>query len=100
MWARPRDEAVGEVGFHRQGLADSEFRHHHEAQAVCEAIDLVTRALEEIEGLALLVRCCPVNACELLPVSPFGLARTSGHIGFLGHGSIVEFRNIRIKELR
>jgi HEAT repeat protein len=29
-----------------------------------------------------------------------GLARTRGHIGFLGHGSIVEFRNIRIRELR
>jgi len=28
-----------------------------------------------------------------------GLARKSGHIGFLGHGSLVEFRNIRIKEL-
>lgn len=28
-----------------------------------------------------------------------GLARTSGHIGFLGHRSHVEFRNIRIKEL-
>lgn len=28
-----------------------------------------------------------------------GLARPSGHIGFLGHGSRVEFRNIRIKEL-
>jgi hypothetical protein len=28
-----------------------------------------------------------------------GLARTSGHIGFLGHGSHVEFRNIRIKQL-
>ncbi len=28
-----------------------------------------------------------------------GLARTSGHIGFLGHRSYVEFRNIRIKEL-
>jgi HEAT repeat protein len=28
-----------------------------------------------------------------------GLKRESGHIGFLGHGSIVEFRNIRIKEL-
>ena len=26
-----------------------------------------------------------------------GLSRTSGHIGFLGHGSLVEFRNIRIK---
>jgi hypothetical protein len=29
-----------------------------------------------------------------------GLSRTSGHIGFLGHGSAVEFRNIRIRELR
>lgn len=29
-----------------------------------------------------------------------GLARTSGHIGFLGHGTRVEFRNIRIKELK
>lgn len=28
-----------------------------------------------------------------------GLARTSGHIGFLGHGTRVEFRNIRLKEL-
>lgn len=27
-----------------------------------------------------------------------GLLRTSGHIGFLGHGSVVKFRNIRIKE--
>lgn len=29
-----------------------------------------------------------------------GLARTSGHIGFLGHGTRVEFRRIRIKELK
>lgn len=29
-----------------------------------------------------------------------GLKRTTGHIGFLGHGSHVEFRNIRIKELK
>ncbi len=28
-----------------------------------------------------------------------GLKRESGHIGFLGHGSVVEFRNIRIREL-
>ena len=28
-----------------------------------------------------------------------GLARTKGHIGFLGHGARVEFRNLRIKEL-
>jgi hypothetical protein len=29
-----------------------------------------------------------------------GLARPSGHIGFLGHGSRLEFRNIRIREIR
>jgi hypothetical protein len=28
-----------------------------------------------------------------------GASRTSGHIGFLGHGTRVEFRNIRIQEL-
>jgi hypothetical protein len=28
-----------------------------------------------------------------------GVKRSSGHIGFLGHGSRVEFRNVRIKEL-
>lgn len=36
---------------------------------------------------------------EVLKKHP-GLARTSGHIGFLGHNDFVEFRNIRIKELR
>jgi HEAT repeat protein len=29
-----------------------------------------------------------------------GLERTTGHIGFLGHGSYVEFCNIRVKELK
>lgn len=29
-----------------------------------------------------------------------GLARDKGHLGFLGHGDRVEFRNIRIKELQ
>ncbi len=28
-----------------------------------------------------------------------GLTRTSGHLGFLGHGAAVEFRNLRVKEL-
>lgn len=28
-----------------------------------------------------------------------GLKRTSGHIGFLGHGARIEFRNLRIKDL-
>jgi hypothetical protein len=29
-----------------------------------------------------------------------GLKRHSGHIGFLGHGSVVRFRNLRINELK
>ena len=29
-----------------------------------------------------------------------GLGRKKGHIGFLGHGDIVRFRNIRIKEIQ
>ncbi len=28
-----------------------------------------------------------------------GLKNSKGHIGFLGHGSVVRFRNLRIKEL-
>jgi HEAT repeat protein len=28
-----------------------------------------------------------------------GLKRNSGHIGFLGHGSVVRFKNIRVKDL-
>jgi hypothetical protein len=28
-----------------------------------------------------------------------GLARTTGHIGFLGHGDVVRFKNMRIKRL-
>jgi hypothetical protein len=39
-----------------------------------------------------------VKDAQLLREHP-GLARSKGHIGFLGHGSRVEFRNIRIKEL-
>ncbi len=35
---------------------------------------------------------------EVLKKHP-GLGRTSGHIGFLGHGALLEFRNIRVKEL-
>ena len=38
-----------------------------------------------------------VKDAELLKQHP-GLQRTRGHVGFLGHGSRVEFRNIRIKE--
>lgn len=39
-----------------------------------------------------------VKDSEVLKKHP-GLARNSGHIGFLGHGALLEFRNIRVKEL-
>ncbi len=39
-----------------------------------------------------------VQEPEVLKKHP-GLARTSGHLGFLGHGTRVEFRNISIKDL-
>ncbi len=40
-----------------------------------------------------------VKEPEILERHP-GLARQTGHVGFLGHGTRVEFRNIRIRELR
>jgi hypothetical protein len=36
---------------------------------------------------------------EVLKKHP-GLQRTSGHIAFLGHNDYIEFRNIRVKELK
>ena len=33
------------------------------------------------------------------PEGSRGIANTKGHVGFLGHGARVEFRNMRIKEL-
>ncbi len=40
-----------------------------------------------------------VTDTEVLKKHP-GLARTTGRIGFLGHNSRIEFRNIRVKTLR
>ncbi|MEO6237244.1 MAG: DUF1080 domain-containing protein, partial [Vicinamibacterales bacterium] len=34
------------------------------------------------------------------PEGSRGIANTTGHIGLLGHGARVEFRNLRIKELK
>jgi hypothetical protein len=28
-----------------------------------------------------------------------GLKNAKGHIGFLGHGDVIEFRNLRVKDL-
>ena len=39
-----------------------------------------------------------VTDAEAIQKHP-GMFRPKGHIGFLGHGSLVEFRNIRVREL-
>jgi len=49
-------------------------------------------------GVAVDANLDDVKDPEILKKHP-GLARTKGRIGFLGHHSHVEFRNIRIKEL-
>ncbi|MGH9370783.1 MAG: hypothetical protein ACRD15_04555 [Vicinamibacterales bacterium] len=36
---------------------------------------------------------------SLRPEGSRGIANARGHIGLLGHGTRVEFRNLRIKEL-
>jgi hypothetical protein len=28
-----------------------------------------------------------------------GLTRTTGHLGFLGHGDVVRFKNMRVKKI-
>lgn len=43
------------------------------------------------------VNLAQVSDPQILAEHP-GIRRTRGHIGFLGHGSLVEFRNIRLKE--
>ena len=49
---------------------------------------------------------CPCEKIlNFIPLKPDGkehpgLFNKKGHIGFLGHGSPVKFRNIRIKELK
>ena len=42
--------------------------------------------------------CCEASGPEQ-PEGSRGIANTKGHIGLLGHGTRVEFRNIRIKAL-
>jgi hypothetical protein len=41
----------------------------------------------------------PPMTADLLKAHQEGMDRKKGHIGFLGHGTRVEFRNIRIREL-
>ena len=51
--------------------------------------------LDEVKDEALLSRHRDMNK----PEGSRGIANTKGHIGLLGHGTRVEFRNILVKEL-
>jgi hypothetical protein len=51
--------------------------------------------LDEVKDEALLAKHRDLTK----PEGSRGIANTSGHVGLLGHGTRVEFRNIRIKEL-
>lgn len=51
--------------------------------------------LDEVKDEALLAK----HRVMTQPEGSRGIANTKGHIGLLGHGTRVEFRNIRIKEL-
>ena len=41
----------------------------------------------------------PQMTKQLLEAHQAGMDRKKGHIGFLGHGTRVEFRNIRVRDL-
>jgi hypothetical protein len=56
---------------------------------------IVDANLDEVTDAALLAKHRDLNK----PEGSRGIANTKGHIGLLGHGTRVEFRNIRIKEL-
>jgi hypothetical protein len=56
---------------------------------------IVDANLDDMKDEALLAKHRDMSR----PEGSRGIANTKGHIGFLGHGARVEFRNIRVKEL-
>jgi hypothetical protein len=62
---------------------------------VLNGTTIVDANLDDVKDEALLAKHRDLNR----PEGSRGIANTKGHIGFLGHGAHVEFRNIRIKEL-
>ncbi len=56
---------------------------------------IVDANLDDVKDEAVLKEHRDVSKAE----GSRGIANTTGHIGFLGHGAQVEFRNLRIKEL-
>jgi hypothetical protein len=58
-------------------------------------VEIVNASLDDVKDDALLATHRNLS----LPEGSRGIANTKGHIGLLGHGARVEFRNIRIREL-
>ena len=58
-------------------------------------VTIVDANLDDVKDEAVLAKHRNLNA----PEGSRGIANTKGHIGLLGHGTRVEFRNLRIKEL-
>jgi hypothetical protein len=56
---------------------------------------IVDASLDDVKDEALVAKHRDLSR----PEGSRGIANTRGHIGLLGHGTRVEFRNIRIKEL-
>lgn len=56
---------------------------------------IVDANLDDVKDEAVLARHRDLSR----PEGSRGIANTTGHIGLLGHGARVEFRNIRVKEL-
>lgn len=56
---------------------------------------IVDANLDDVKDEAILAKHRDLSR----PEGSRGIANTKGHIGFLGHGARVEFRNIRIREL-
>jgi hypothetical protein len=56
---------------------------------------IVDASLDEVKDPEVLKAHADVSK----PEGSRGIANTKGHIGFLGHGARVEFRNVRVKEL-
>ena len=63
---------------------------------VLNGTTIVDANLDDVKDEALLAKHRDLTR----PEGSRGIANTKGHIGFLGHGARVEFRNVRIRELR
>ena len=63
---------------------------------VLNGTTIVDASLDDAKDDALLARHRDLTK----PEGSRGIANTKGHIGFLGHGARVEFRNMRIRDLR